>query len=241
MISNKYRQELIDFLNNVLENVDIENLTKHYNNRNSFRYDELLADVDCTYKLGASKLVLWFEEFDDIVIKIPFTGHVLCGEYEEFCYAGALADITLDNDWDYCEAEAAIFQSIETEYPNLADFFCETEYLGEIQSHPFYVQDRVKTTASQMNSQEYLEKYSPSEEGIQLLSDSLSHTDFIGFATDEDDTFSIFGVSCDHYGVDLIKELIEFCDNHIEDLHSSNYGFNNEGVIQIFDYSGFNE
>ena len=241
MISNKYRQELIDFLENALKYIDVAELAKHYNNANNWKYDELLAHTDCYYKLGASKIVLCFDEFDDIVIKIPFTGHFISGEYEEFYYAGLNVNTTLDNDWDYCEAEMTIFQEIESDYPELTDFFCETEFLGYIQEHPFYIQERVKTVASKMDSQEYLETYSPSEENIKSLSESLEYSDFIGFLTDKDDTLNIFGVSCDNYGIDLIKELIEFCDKHIEDLHNSNYGFNNEGVIQIFDYCGFND
>ena len=238
MISNKYRQELMDFLNDVLKNVDIEMLTT-YNSRFNF-YNELLGDIDCVCKSGASKIVLWFEEFDDIVIKIPFRGaHRICGEYEDFYYAGTNVQTSLNNDWDYCEAEAVVFQEIAEDYPELTHFFCETEYLGEIKGHPFYIQNRVETIASNMNTDSYVENYSPSQESIDSLYDSLKDTAFINYSND--DVINIFGVSCDQCGIDLIKELIEFCENNIEDLHSSNYGFDTTGVIQIFDYCGFNE
>lgn len=239
MISNKYRQELIDFLGNVLKDIDIQEVARHKTSAHSF-YSTLFKKVGCTCDLGASKIVLFFEEFDDVVIKIPFTGQYMNGEYEEFSYAGMnIPSGCLYHDWDYCEAEEAIYQEILSEYPELADFFCETEYLMSIQDHPIYVQDRVKNITAQMDESEYVEKYSPSKKSIKIVDENFQETSF--FSSDWDTFLAIFGVACDKCGFDLVKDLCDFCDEYIEDIHDSNFGFNSDGIIKIFDYCGFND
>lgn len=96
---------------------------------------------------GATKLVLWIPNFDEYVVKIPFTGvyeedwikgdkgYLWQGEnYRE--YFGAY------DGWDYCYVETSLYADAVKE--GVEQFFLETSFLGHIKGHPIYIQPRAE-------------------------------------------------------------------------------------------------
>ena len=83
----------------------------------AFWTDPRVLDV----KYGCSKVVLFYDYLGDYVIKVPFCG--VCteeGKYINFSHATEDPD-DIDENWDYCEAEEALYKKACATEPTEVD------------------------------------------------------------------------------------------------------------------------
>lgn len=129
-------------------------------------------------------------------------------------------------DWDYCEAELALYQCAKRE--GLAAYFAEEGCLGVIENTPIYYQIRctpMDTIDQDYHSKQYTEKKERSTKICnQLQTGCFSYVWIADFI--------------DMYGEEEFKRLIAFLDKYeIGDLRECNIGYLNNAPI-LFDYAG---
>lgn len=99
------------------------------------------------YATGMSKVCLFFNDYPDIVVKIPIHGYVTYYDDDEDCEYGDAYDycgakVGDSHTWDYCAAEEFIYK--EAEKAGIEDMFAETEFIGETDSgYPVYASKRI--------------------------------------------------------------------------------------------------
>ena len=182
---------------------------------------------------GASKVVFWFSHIKDYVIKVPLMGYYEDDVEDHIKFRNAKFDSNSKYaDWDYCGAEAEIYNLITEKYPELAKFFAATYFIG-INRHnvPIYAAKRVT------------KKYDWDIENESKIS-STSYTKarkivetFGRCGGLDENIISLFYEQYDETEVDAFLDFI--MTYHIDDLHSGNIGVNEDGKIVIMDYSGF--
>lgn len=184
------------------------------------------------YGSGATKLVLFpREELNlDIVVKIPFT-HSEDIEWppknddwddnKEYC---PLCGAAYGEGWNYIESEVCIYESAK-KY-GVEEAFLENIFIGTVNSHPIYVQQKV----------EVIEDYSPSEkhslrseELCKKISENIYNPFDFDWACDY----------IDYFGEIAFEKLLNFCEEEcLSDFHMGNLGYLNEIPI-ILDYGGY--
>ena len=179
------------------------------------------------YDSGATKLVLWIPNFDEYVVKIPFTGvyeedwieedeeYVWKGDYQE--YFGAY------DGWDYCYVETSLYADAVRE--GVDQFFLETSLLGHIKGHPIYIQPQA------MEFYEVPHKISFEE---KQESNKICRECRVSLKPE----WVLDAIKC--YGLSQVKKLFAFINEYqIEDLHGNNLGYYKDKPV-IIDYAGFN-
>lgn len=185
---------------------------------------------------GVSKVVIVFDN-EPFVIKIPFNGMV---EYE-WVYDEEADDGDYDYDnpifeefdgadapdnSDYCWDE--VIRIEKAEEAGYGDLFPDTEFLTEFDGHRFYIQEKVKLvgrtypTEISEHSREVSESMDPRyQSGTDLWR----------------------AVIVELYGEDFWKNFVDwdYFGNMgiLTDMHSGNYGYDEEGRPVILDASGF--
>lgn len=194
---------------------------------------------------GVSKCVFMFRDFPNLVVKIPFSGYGTDIEedldneepYEDYSNAAwGCGDHALLRDWDYCEAEATVYN--DALRAGVADFFAETAYIGAIDNHPIYIQE-IATIYSDVCC-DYAGKYTKEERKayrskvVSAGNSTITHNDcWIVNQT-------WFSELIEEYGAVAASKLIAFLiDEGVDDLHIDNLGFI-DGKPVIVDYSSFN-
>lgn len=189
----------------------------------------------CDYATGASKIVLFYEDIENWVVKLPFFGdyYESTGEYTNYCKANKYLPICSDN--DYCEAEAYLTDKA-IEY-GVGDMFAKTYYLGNLNGVPVYVSEKIEeTVASGRGNYNYF-RINSAKETQELFNFYSYELDEAGFSPYNESTLRFF---VDQYGQKKTEKMIQFImDYQIDDLHSANIGFDKCGKIKIIDYSGF--
>lgn len=177
---------------------------------------------------GATKLVLWIPNFDEYVVKIPFTGvyeedwikgdkgYLWQGEnYRE--YFGAY------DGWDYCYVETSLYADAVRE--GVDQFFLKTSFLGYIKGHPIYIQPKA------VEFYKVPHKISPEEK-------QESHKICRECRVSLKPEWVLDAIRC--YGLSQVKKLFAFINEYqIEDLHGNNLGYYKDKPV-IIDYAGFN-
>lgn len=222
-IKKQLSKEELEILN-VLESLDekcfddlyaetsfVDNIVTPFKNRynkHNFIWEE-----------GATKGVLIFPSLG-FVIKIPFVGDA---DWYDFYGAN-----NSENCWDYCAAEAELYEAAEEE--GLEKAFAKTEFLCEIHGHPIYKQQYVETFFNTSNDSHH--------------SNSHQYACDINEYCDEFDIYCFNQVwvndSCEYYGKDFVFKLLSFIkEKEIDDLHNANIGYNGKQPLLV-DYSSFN-
>lgn len=256
IISNSKQKELIAYLEQIFDNVGIEVFSWNWidysrerwgNLRNAEFYQEVVDQYpDVSFHHGASKVALEIEDFPEVVIKIPFMGdykiHEDESEFDVTCLNSEWMDV-FDSalgwgskEWDYCKAEVTMCDWIYKEYPSIFPFFAEIQFLMGYNDHPIYIQKKVEHIAEQDSDLlDYDERLS------KKLYSKISDRYYESFS--DEDSIELFSrlLSCayDKYNPKVINTLIRFCNDNVNDLHAQNFGFNEDGIICIFDYSGY--
>lgn len=194
-------------------------------------YDDIIIPLDkvekgtIQYDSGATKLVLWIPNFDEYVVKIPFTGlyeSIWIEEDEEYVedyqeYFGAY------DGWDYCYVETSLYADAVRE--GVDQFFLKTSLLGHIKGHPIYIQPRAVEFYA-IPHKISLEEKQESNKICRECRVSLKPE------------WVLDAVKC--YGLPQVKKLFAFIHEYnIEDLHGNNLGYYNDKPV-IIDYAGFN-
>ena len=188
------------------------------------------------YNSGATKIVLYYDDIQNWVVKLPFFGDFDPSAEEEDmdCYryfSGANRYIPIDYDDNYCEVEAYLTKRAEEE--GVVDMFAKTYFLGWINTIPVYVSERVEKTV--YNADNNYKRIKSAAETQSLYDFYNTELDTAGLY--DESTFRYF---VDQYGVKKAEKLINFIMKYnIDDLSDSNIGFDKNGKIKIIDYSGF--
>ena len=215
-------------------------------------------DCDWTWDNGVTKGVLIFSGLD-FVVKIPFEGS---GEYYESHYENRHGDwvdsdyqtektdastcgrryipagdyfekfsgADCENGWDYCEVEATRYYHAERE--GVAEFFAKTEWIGDVNDHPIYIQERCHMfrEESTSNQEKYESRTKADYEKVHTLRQKYD------FHSINDDWLLDFLI---YYGEEMFKKLADFIFNeNIYDLHNGNIGYR-KGRPCLVDYSSY--
>lgn len=250
MFSTEQKKELLQFVTHVFTGYideysyyihrerqhreSLERLQEHVSN--------LYNDVTFYAKRGASKHTFIFSNFDDVVVKIPFKGTAYISDENEI-EVDSIFEFASDSyeGWNYCETDISVYNDMLADAPELADFFCKVEFLCEVDGHPIYIQEKADMLADDIYDQDYKSHYPTSEKSLQeCISGSLSDSIYEGFYENDVIPLLIARV-CDEYGEEIAASLTDYCARNIYDLHELNYGVDKNGIIKIFDYSGYND
>lgn len=188
----------------------------------------------CDYATGASKIVLFYNDIENWVVKLPFFGDYFesTGEYSDYTEADKYLPVYNTN--DYCEAEAYLTEKA-VEY-GIGDMFAKTYYLGSLNGIPTYISEKVEETVCGHYGHYEYSRANSAQETQELYNFYSTELDEAGLYY-EQPTFRYF---VDQYGQKKAEKLIQFImDYNIDDLHSANIGFDKTGKIKLIDYSGF--
>lgn len=199
-----------------------------------FELWSIAADIvgASSYNSGATKLVFFFDEFPEVVVKLPLLGDaVYDAESGEFLkienkYLGA--QYSSSTPGDYCSQEETLY--LYAESCCVEQFFTETEYICTCGELDIYVSKRAdcKDVWGLGVSEETSKKARAFKKEIE---DADSYLLF-------DDMYLDFLVEAG-YELSSIMDLLTFIrDYEVSDFHSDNWGFV-DGKIRIIDYSGF--
>lgn len=215
-------------------------------------YDRLKDETGAKWvKAGCTKVVLYFNEYPDVVFKIPIIGscYVSIDKYcdlyslqdyendfenydfneEKFLkivepYRNAICDgnYPIEED-DYCAAEVYLYEAAEEE--NISELFAATYFLCDSYGTSVYVSKKMDTDQS-------VESIA-SKASIELARSLLNNTEL--------STCDIAAV-IEQWGLDKAVKLIDFCAAYdIFDFNPGNIGFDDTGRFRIIDYSSFRE
>ena len=210
-------------------------------------YNNLFDSTPCppiNLKAGATKLVLFYDEFPELVVKLP-----LCGgyhsrywdddfdpdeddEWETYDYNGAGYT---DHENDYCYTEMKMYEAAKED--KLEDFFAPTVYLCNINDIPVYVSELVKCTYEEFFYDAYYEEDAESV----VYSEKSKDMAFQIKKTHNAFTTDILAYFIEQYQKERVEQLILFLEGHgiDDDLHTGNIGFDENNYIRIIDYSSY--
>lgn len=253
MFSSDYKNEMRKFIEQILTgsmkylkyywmNSDYGMSPSEY--RETVYHETIEENTASSFKVkcGASKLAIIFEEFGDVVFKIPFIGsatlETMEGSYapcniEAFTYADS------DGGWNYCLADKYVYERITNEADDIEDFFCEVEFLDWIDDHPIYIQERVSKTIDDVDFDSYSQEHPVSKDSLDFCEEDWFQDSLKDLSWGNTKISVLFAKIYDDYGENIAEELLRYMIEEIDDLHELNYGINEDGYIRIFDYSGF--
>lgn len=185
--------------------------------------DRLPKNVSFEYHSGATKVVILFPGAE-YVIKIPFNGAWEFNEYgdeELFCEFENGSELT---SWDYCQGEVEEYSRAESY--EIESFFAKIEYIGDVNGHPIYIQERAEIL-DQMYKCYSKEKQTPAHTKCNNKSFKWFNSTWIV------DLFDY----CDD---SMFDAVMSFATEYLCDLHSGNVGYIN-GKPVLVDYAGFND
>lgn len=217
---------------NLFKKCDLENLSE-----SNFEEHVLAVLPDDNYKwmFGASKLVLFFSDFPDFVVKIPFAGTHMrrkqaldTGAWNEenyifFPFEGAPY---CEDSWDYCESETILYESAKKF--KVEEFFLETKFVGRSYGYPIYKQEKgiSFSDSDRFSAAITVEECSKAREMCSKSRIAQLPAKWVRDA-----------IEC--YGEKRVKELLDFIhEKDLDDLHDDNLGYYNNKPI-ILDYSNF--
>ena len=234
MLSKEEQEKIVAFLKQKLD-IDSNQCYCYYNMYEE-EYEEELEDLAFRCEAddwahGCTKLVLFFKELSDWVVKIPLFGeyHEEDDSYHDFEHANQ--NIQIENYNDYCAVEAYLTKEAYAE--ELDEMFAKTFYICDINGVPIYIAEKAEGVLNK-GGVEYTSQHSAYEANDlyesyydQLQESSLYDKHYFRYFVDQ-------------YGAWETERLIQFIvDWNIDDLHLGNLGFDKNGHIKIIDYSGF--
>lgn len=208
---------------------------------NEYEEDEQIEDIkykiqkiDSTASIeyGMSKMVIMSPKLKNIVIKIPFNGYFMeeKGVYDnkakktwEPFYFAPCSDAS-----DYCLAEFEKFDKLKTY--DLDCFVAKTIYYKNIFDTNVFIQEQVipvncseKVYKPSKKSRDIAEKWHE-EEKVYMDTNWIANC-------------------IDKYGQSKVERFLNYCENIdpdlLEDVHSGNYGYREDGTPAILDFSNF--
>lgn len=237
MFNEQIRQRLQEFLTNKVEdyaNTDMCYLW-HEDEDDYDGYDDY-SDLAAAchadhYRNGVSKIVLFYDELHEWVIKVPIMGNY----YEEEDYHEDFVASGYDSGNDYCRTEVEYCQ--EAINRDLAGCFALTFFVCTINDIPFYCSERI--------AKEYHDVYKSIQRIDYKKPNSLNYAKCIcnSYARFEVPlTEKILAIFVDNYDEDIASQLVDFLvEYHIDDLHLGNLGLDSHNQIKIIDCAGWRD
>ena len=134
---------------------------------------------------------------------------------------------------NYCEVEEAIYEYIEQYHQNLIPIFSKIEKVGTFYDIPVYIQPKVTKIVNENYN------YHPCNEKDSAFLNQYINSHYTNGTVrrlSENWLSSVIEL----YGRAVVIELLDFINENLSDLHSSNYGWIDDKPV-IFDYAGYNE
>jgi hypothetical protein len=236
MLSESVRKNIFNFLLDKISDLRISDM---YNQIDEFQdeceehWEEVgdLCHAD-DIRHGASKIVLFYDEYPDWVIKVPIFGDYLEEDrsYHDYTSANLYEDgahILQSN--DYCNTETLVAKyAVQSE---LQDLFALTYFVGFIHGIPFYCSERIEETLCESG---YI--FPSNNEIVHSTEKIITQYPNIEDLMNED----ILEHFVSQYGKERIAALVRFLIHlNIQDLHSANIGLDKDYQLKIIDYSNF--
>ena len=186
-------------------------------------YNQLDSSVETAY--GASKFVIFLNNKE--VVKVPFSG---CYWWDEDAEDHYRFDEFMNT--DYCATEAAVYADAVA--LGVEKFFASMKYRGTAKGGtPIYLAERVYTYYDNGAVRERTDSFSKrSQEIADEMKDNYNiriHREWLARAIE-------------YYGEDAVNDLLAFIElEGINDFHTENIGFREDGSPVILDYSGYRE
>lgn len=220
----KYRFKGIGKFYDNLWDYDLE--TEEVTDRTCYEnYQEIADFVGAEdYKNGASKLVLFFNEFPQYIIKIPLFGCVEI-DYDDYLSVTVSPDNLdyIEYGKNYCEEEAYIYKKAKAK--GIEEFFAKTEFLITIEGIDIYYSKKVVRAS----------KY-------ELQREKLDEAKSLRNCYEVDLASSYIAQMLVYVSIDKIKDLLSFIYEYsIWDLIGDNVFIDKDGHVQLVDYSSFDE
>ena len=188
---------------------------------------EDVVDGDFFVSNGVTKVVIIVDDLP-FVIKIPFNGQcerIWIDEYQcddgtwyPFYRAGGKSR------WDYCETELEYTTAIQNEGYEM--FVPDMMYLCNVDGYNVYVQEKVLPLCENRNT------YGATDASLEKAKNCKGYFDIEWSAR-----------AIDIYGFDAFVEFCEWAEDELpqmmEDMHSGNYGYRENGDPILLDLSGF--
>lgn len=223
-----------------------------FTDEDSYLWEDKLKNAikDCRWVAsGCTKLVFSLDGLADYVVKIPFYGKKWVNSWgeDDWDYFHKAGHDFMDNnapnnfremvtsvEGNYCELETNIYQYMKNNYPDIANCFCETRYLGEaLKGVHVYISKRVD-----MDLQD--------EEG-EFQSSSKTFVNSERKAKDDNHKINLNNYQkamfIDSWGQEIAEELFSVIEKlGIPDLYTANLGVKiDEHKIYLIDYSGYGD
>lgn len=185
-------------------------------------HEEIIDKLGCTrYALGCSKIVLFFDEYPDVVVKIPFDGVRSVDSGKDF--------EVVTNEWNfihnYCAEELDIwYEAVEA---NVEKVFAEEAFVGRYHDLSLYAAERCNMDYG------YAAMTAPSEDSKEKAKKITK--DVYSEANEYIPTI------IEQHGEEFAKKVLDFIEEFdINDLHSDNVGFKC-GLFKFVDYSSYDD
>jgi hypothetical protein len=214
-------------------------------------YDRLKNEIGAEWvKTGCTKVVLYFNEYPNVVFKIPIIGSCYVSVDEYYIYSLQNYNNDFDNfdfneekflkfvepyrnatcdgmypveENDYCAAEAYLYKVAKEE--NISELFAATYFLCNSYGVSVYVSEKMDTDKT---VESIASKMSIKKAACLRNSTELSTCDIAAVI--------------EQYDFNKAIKLIDFCAAYdIFDFNSGNIGFDDRGKFRIIDYSSFRE
>lgn len=182
------------------------------------------------YENGVTKIVLFYDDLPNWVIKIPILGNYIeeIDEYRDFSCSGT------GSGNDYCLTEKEYtFDAINY---GLENCFINTYYVCEINGVKFYCSPKIDKV--------YHDVFHYGDKKIYSKPDSFDQAKNLEYCCENECYLDIEDLAffIDAYGEAVAEKLIRFLyDWDIHDLHHGNLGFDKQGNIKIIDCSGWRD
>ena len=133
---------------------------------------------------------------------------------------------------DYCNEEVMNYKNIAKDYPELADMFVKTEFLGNFYGHDIYYSEKVEVDSGKV--------FSTGNNYRNSLCSCTEPKDMpLERGLDTREVAAFYAV-IDSYGLETAEKFYDICDSYeINDLGTHNFGYREDGKICVFDYSGY--
>lgn len=232
MLSEDAQKKIFDFVNDRLKILYLSDCYDEDENNNEYREDLMRTVGASDVSWGASKIVFWFDELEDYVIKIPVVGRFDSYEEDYIEYDSAYLDYLdcSNNKNDYCGLECLIYSFICNNYNDLVPCFAANYYIGTTDHGiPFYACKKMKTSIVRSKHVKISEN---SKNKARLAYDTYGA---VGGLSEY-----VISLFYENYGEVIVSELLNFIFNYgIGDLHSGNIGFDQDNKVVLIDYCGF--
>lgn len=198
-------------------------------------YDIVNACGADGYDLGMSKICMYFDDYPDIVVKLPIRGATCYEEDPESDTLEWIENDTIDyshavvengTTWDYCAAEEFIYNKAVV--LGISPMFAQTMRIGTTEGgYPVYASEKIDDCPSKLTKPQF-------DKCLRYVRDAKFKT-CLGN--------SLVANMVASYPIMMVMEAVEFMRryNVDTDMHEGNYRFNENGDVVLIDYSDFND